>query len=189
MVTNLLMGRWSSQGVNLWGVDLQTVPLVQGQATYSIPANTVTILDLYMTVTSGGVPTNRYLLPISRTEYASYPNITQQGYPTVYWYDRLLNGSVTFYYVPDGTQTSFSYYRLRQNMDANFTDGQTLELPQYFYDALAFGMAFRIALVWNPEKATMLKPLADEAYDIAATQNIESSDFFISPMIGSYYRN
>ena len=33
MATNLMLARWANQGVNLWAVDLVTVPLVQGQAT------------------------------------------------------------------------------------------------------------------------------------------------------------
>ena len=36
MASNLLLGRWSSQGVNLWMVTLQSVPLVAGQATYNV---------------------------------------------------------------------------------------------------------------------------------------------------------
>jgi hypothetical protein len=33
-----------------------------------------------------------------------------------------------------------------------------------------------------------LKPLADEAYNIAAAQNIETANTFISPMISGYFR-
>ena len=84
MAANLLLGRWSSQGVNLWEVDLQTIPLIQGVATYNYPANTIVILDGYITVSSGTTTIDRYILPISRTEYASYPNKTQQGVPTTY---------------------------------------------------------------------------------------------------------
>ena len=50
MASNLMLARWSNQGVNLWAVDLVTVPLVQGQATYSVDANTVMILDAYMEI-------------------------------------------------------------------------------------------------------------------------------------------
>jgi len=32
--TNMMFTRWSNQGVNLWQVDLVTVQLVQGTATY-----------------------------------------------------------------------------------------------------------------------------------------------------------
>jgi len=49
MATNLLLARWSNQGVNLWAVDLQTVPLVQGTSTYAVPNDTVMILDAYIT--------------------------------------------------------------------------------------------------------------------------------------------
>jgi hypothetical protein len=34
----------------------------------------------------------------------------------------------------------------------------------------------------------MLKPLADEAYQIAADQNVETAQQYISPMISGYFR-
>jgi hypothetical protein len=34
----------------------------------------------------------------------------------------------------------------------------------------------------------MLKPLADESYDIAARQNVETAQQYISPMVSSYFR-
>jgi len=188
MAANMLLGRWSSEGVNLWAVDLQTISLVQGQATYSIPANTITMLDTYVVQNSGGASINRLILPISRTEYASYPNPQQQGFPTTYWQDRLINGTVTLWPVPDGNESSLNYYRVRQIQDANFTSGQQVEIPYYFLEAFAFGLAFRLALVWAPEKAQLIKPLADEAYAIAAAQNIETAQQYISPTISSYFR-
>ena len=132
MAANMLLGRWSSEGVNLWAVDLQTIPLVQGQATYSIPTNTITMLDTYVVQNSGGASINRLILPISRTEYASYPNPQQQGFPTTYWQDRLINGTVTLWPVPDGNESSLNYYRVRQIQDSNFTSGQQVEIPYYF---------------------------------------------------------
>jgi hypothetical protein len=183
-----MLGRWSSQGVNLWKVDLVTVPLVQGTATYTVDASTITILDAYITTTTAGASTNRIILPISRTEYASYPTPTQQGFPSVFWFDRLLSPTITLYQVPDGTQTSLSYYRLRQIQDANFTGGQQVEIPYYFLEAFTFGLAARLALIWKPEKAAVIKAEADEAYQIAATQNVENSAIYISPMLAGYYR-
>lgn len=189
MAANMMLGRWSSQGVNLWAVDLQTIPLVQGTATYSVLANTVAMLDAYIVTTSSGSTTNRLILPISRTEYASYPNPTQQGFPTTYWFDRLLAPTVTLWPTPDGNETSFNFYRVRQLSDANFTNGQQIEMPYYFQEAFAFGLAERLAMIWAPEKVQMIKPLADEAYSIAATQNVETSNFYISPMVSGYWSN
>ena len=253
MAANLLLGRWSSEGVNLWMVTLQSIPLVQGQSTYSVPSNNIVMLDAYvttgstvftgyingttLTVTSTTLPSigmvisgpsitngtqvtagsgttwtvsqsqtigsssasvniigetaqsiDRLILPISRTEYASYPNKDQQGFPTTYWQDRLINGTVTLWPVPDGTQSSFSYYQVGQIDDANFTNGQTVNMPGYFLEAFAYGLAQRLASIWSPDKMALLKPLADEAYQIAVQQNVETAQYYISPMVSGYYR-
>jgi hypothetical protein len=188
MAANLLLGRWSSQGVNLWAVDLQTVPLVQGTTSYSVPPETIVILDAYITVGAGSTAYNRLILPISRSEYASYAQPEQQGAPTTYWFDRLLSPSITLWPVPDGSETSLSYYRLRQIQDANFTSGQNVEIPYYALEAFATGLACRLAAIWAPDKAVALKAMADEAYNIFADQNVETSSVYLTPQLGSYFR-
>ena len=45
MASNLMLSRWSNQGVNLWKVDLVTQALTTGTSTYSVDADTVVILD------------------------------------------------------------------------------------------------------------------------------------------------
>ena len=185
---NMLLGRWSSEGVNLWAVDLETIPLVQGVTTYSVPANTIVMLDAYVTTGTGTNAINRLILPVSRSEYASYPNLTQQGFPTVYWFDRLLSPSVTLWPVPDGNEVSFSYYRVRQVPDSEFSNGQQVEIPYYFLEAFAYGLAQRLALIWAPERLAAIKPFADDSYAIAAAQNVETAQQYISPMISSYFR-
>ena len=251
MASNMLLGRWSSQGVNLWQVTRQSIPLVAGQPTYNVPNNNITMLDTYIvtggvtftgyiigvtltvTATAGGSPAvgmmisgnsiiqgtqilsgsgstwtistsqtvalgsiigetaqsiNRLILPISRTEYASYANKEQQGFPTTYWQDRLINGNVTLWPVPDGTQTALSYYQVGQIDDAAFTSGMQVNLPVYFYEAFVYALAQRLAMIWAPEKVQLIKPLADEAYLIAVEQNVENAPTYISPMISGYYR-
>lgn len=189
MAANMMLSRWANQGVNLWAVDLITVPLVQGTSTYSVDANTVVILDAYIETDNGsGQPIDRLILPISRTEYASYPNKEQQGFTTTYWFDRLLSPTVTLWPVPDGTTTSLKYYRVRQVQDANLQGGQQVEIPYLWLEAFAFGLAQRLAIIWAPDKAIGLKPLADEAYSIAAAQNVETAQQYISPVISGYFR-
>lgn len=190
MAANMVQSRWSAQGVNLWAVDLQTITLVPGTASYSIPSNTIVILDAYVTVNSGSSTTNRYILPIGRTEYVSYPNPQQVGAITVYWFDRLLSGTINLYDVPDGSQASLSYYRVRQIEDASLPGGAQVEVPFYFLEAYALALAHRLAIIWNPIPAVAagLKALADEAYDIAAAQNIETANTYVSPIVASYWR-
>lgn len=188
MAANLMLARWSNQGVNLWAVDLQTIPLVQGTSTYSVPANTVMMLDVYISTTSGGQTIDRLILPVSRTEYASYPNKAQQGFPTTYWFDRLLSPTVTIWPVPDGTQTSLKYYRVRRLQDAAISNATDVEIPYLWMEAFAYGLALRLAQTWNPQMIAILKPMADESYQIAADQNVETAQQFITPLVGGYWR-
>ena len=199
MASNMLCSRWSNQGVNLWAVDLVTVPLVTDVATYSVDANTVMILDAYVQNDDSGANIDRIILPVSRTEYASYPNKEQQGFPTVYWFDRLISSSrstgsagpsVTLWPVPntDNGPQYLKYYRVRQLQDSALTNGQTVEIPYLWLEAFAYGLALRLAQIWNPQAIPIIKPMADESYTIAAEQNVETAQQYISPMISGYYR-
>ena len=186
MAMNMMLSRWSNMGVNLWAVDLITVPLIEGQATYAVDDNTIMILDAYTTTDSG---IDRVIMPISRTEYASYPNKTQQGFPTSYWFDRLVSPTLTLWPVPDGSSaTILKYYRVRQIQDANLQNGENVEIPYRWLEALADGLTYRLARIWAPQMAMALKGQADESYQIAAAQDVEAVPTYISPMIGSYFR-
>ena len=190
MAANMMLSRWSNQGVNLWAVDLITTPLVTNQKTYSVDSNTVMILDAYVTDQNSGANIDRIILPVSRTEYASYPNKDQQGFPTVYWFDRLLSPTVTLWPVPntDNGPSELKYYRVRRLQDSNLQNGEQVEIPYLWLEAFAYGLAQRLATIWAPDKMMMLKPMADEAYQIAADQNVEQAQQYISPMISGYFR-
>jgi len=183
---NMMLANWSNRGVNLWAVDVITTPLVQGTSTYSVDSNTVMILDAYIEYGSPAI--DRIILPISRTEYASYPNKDQQGFPTTFWFDRLISPTVTVWPVPDGSQTSLKYYRVRRLQDSNLQGAEQVEIPYLWLEAFVYGLAQRLAMIWSPDKVALIKPLADEAYDIAAAQNIEQAQQYISPQIAGYFR-
>ncbi len=188
IATNLLMGRWSADGVNLWQIDLQCIPLVQGCTTYAVPSNTIVMLDAYYTINNGQQEIDRIMTPISRTEYANYPNKQQQGAPTVFWMDRLLSPTVTIWPAPNGQQASFKYYRLRQTQDSNLRDGQNVEIPWYFLEPYTFGLAHRLAMIWAQDKAPALKVEYAESWAIAERQNRETANTYVSPMLQGYFR-
>lgn len=48
MASNLILKDWSNDQPHLWQVDLQTIPLLQGVATYQLPGNTILVLDTYL---------------------------------------------------------------------------------------------------------------------------------------------
>ena len=70
MELNLALTRFNTMpGQNLWTIDLQTVPLVQGTATYSVSPETRMILSAFIRYSSSPA-LDRYMFPISRDEYA-----------------------------------------------------------------------------------------------------------------------
>jgi hypothetical protein len=184
---NLALVKFNNLQPNLWTVDLQTFPMVQGTATYSVPAETTMVLDLFIRYSSPAV--DRYLQPISRTEYAAIAVKTSQGFPSQYWFDRLISPTLTFYLVPDGafTYTVF-YYRVRQIQDAVVTGGFNIEVTYRFLDALTSDLAHRLARIYKPEMEQARKADRDEAWLLAAAQDTENVPLYIYPGLGGYFR-
>lgn len=188
IAANMVCADFSNKGVNLWQVALETNTLVQGVATYNVDPAVVSILDGYVTINSGGAAIDRYILPISRTEYASYPNKQQQGQPTVYWNDRLLAPTVTLWPVPDGNEATFNYYVLKQLQDANYTNGQNIDVPYLWLKAFSDALSVELAVIWAPDRLVHLAPMAAASYATAADTNVESAQFYISPQVQGYWR-
>lgn len=182
--TNYLLSSWSNMAPNLWTVDLVTQTLTAGTATYNVDAKTVMILDAYITVDSQ----DRLIFPISRTEYASYVNKTDQGTPSVFWFDRLLSPTITLWLVPDDSTVTLNYYRCTQNQDANLQSGETPAIPYRFLDAMVAGLAHRLARIYKPDMEAARKLDAAEALMIAQTNDIENVAMSVQPQLQGYYR-
>src|SRR5512143_176601 len=186
MALNFILSEWSNSTPNLWEVDLQTMPLTQGIGTYAVPAPTVMILDLYLT--TGSPPIDRYLWPVSRTEYASYSNKTQQGTPTVYWYDRLISQNVTFYPFPDGNGPyTVKFYSVRQTQDADVSNGYNIEIPYRFYEAYCAGLAWKLSETYAPQLEDKMFIRYQRALTLAQTQDVENVGMTVMPGLGGYY--
>ena len=185
---NLVQAEWAARGVNLWKVELVTQSLIQAVATYNVDASIITILDAYITVGTGAAATDRYILPISRTEYASYANKTMQGFPTVYWLDRLQNPTLTLWPVPDGNEVSISYYAVQQLEDAEFASAAQPDIQYYFTKAYAYALAAELAMIWAKEAFQLLSVEAEKAFEKAAEQNVENNSVFFSPTMSGYWR-
>lgn len=186
---NLVLSEWSGLQPNLWEIALQQMPLLQGVDTYSIAAESVMILDLFISVpASDGTNIDRYLLPISRTQYASYPNKLQQGYPTVYWFDRVVSPTITLWPVPDDNGPYvMKFYSVRQTQDAVLNKGQTVEIPYRWLDAFAAALAWRLSEKYAPAMEMRMQQKAERAWNLAATQDQENVNLYITPGIGGYY--
>lgn len=187
---NMLLSRWSNKGVNLWKVSSITVTLQAGVSTYSVDPSVIMVLDAYVTTVVGGTATDRIIMPVSRTEYASYPNKTQQGFTTVFWFDRLISPTITIWPVPDGSgnPATLTYYYVTQIGDASLPNGATPDIPYRWFDAFANGLAYQLSRIWSPALSPGLKAEADEAYEVAALQDEENVAMYIAPMTAGYFK-
>lgn len=135
-------------------------------------------------------PVDRVLSPMSRTDYNSLPNKTQQGIPTIFWFDRLLSPTLTFWQVPDGNGPyQIFYYRMTQIDDAYPVNGQTADVPQRFFEALCAGVAFHLSMKWAADRSVALKAYYDSVLNEALEEDEEKVIFRIQPDISGYYGN
>lgn len=186
--SNLLLTEFDNRGVNLWTVDLQSVQLVGGTANYTVPAETITVLDAYITTGLGANAVDQLITPISRSDYAALPNKLDQGQPTLFWYDRLIAPSITVWLVPDSSNTyTLNYYRYRQIQDSVLTGGTQPEVPVRWLDAFTAALAARLARMYAPPLLAEAKMEAERTFQIAANQDTENAPVYITPAIDSYY--
>lgn len=182
---NLMMSDWAGDGINLWQVQSTTIPLTQGVASYAIPSDRVFILDVY--ISQDGF--DRLIFPISRSDYASFAQKTLQGYPTSFWYDRLIDPNLYIWPVPDQTgQYTLTYYYMRQAMDSELTNGTEPEVPWYYLNAFADGLAARLAYLYAPEKVQILQPRADKSWFRALQVGSENVPISLNIQMRGYFR-
>jgi hypothetical protein len=187
---NLLLVEASNRQVNLWKVQQNSFPLVQGTALYNLPANTVLVLDAWVSSNTGTQnQTDIYITPISRTEYATFSNKQTPGRPTSWWMDRLISPTLTVWPVPDASGPYvFNYFSCVQMQDANLPGGETPDLPFRWLDWFAAALAHRLSRYYAPTLEAARKEDAKEAWIIAASQDVEPVALALSPTLRSYYR-
>lgn len=186
---NLQQVEWSNQGVLLWTQDTQTFTMTAGVATYTVPASTVMVLDLFVTPNNGQSGQNRLIMPFSRTDYASLANPTQQGFPTSFFYLRTVAPTLTFWPVPDNNTTySCTYWRYRQIQDAESAQGGNAELQYLFLDAYVAGLAHRLSRYYAPQFEQQRGADYEKSFSVAMKQNVENVPLYINPGLAGYFR-
>lgn len=189
MAANMVIAKWSLDQANLWAVDLLNVPLVQGTATYTLPATVLLLLDAYISVPAGSAVQDRIVSSISRTTYASFPNKTHQAFPSSFWFDRTEPPSVTLYPTPDGTMSyTLKYYAIIRSDDSAVAGAKTLDLPYRMLPAFADALAAELALTYSPESFQVLDQVAERSFKRARDQESEDVPLFVIPGLSSYYR-
>lgn len=187
---NLLFADWANRGVNLWTLDSGTVSLVAGTATYTLPADTVDLLDSVIRINNGVVATqsDQVLSRISNSVYSTIPNKLSTGKPIQMVVTRAgAAPTVTMWPVPDSAATyTLVYWRMRRIQDAGTDASITNDVPFRFLPPLASGLAYYLSfkIPGAMERSQALKTVYDEDWQRASDEDREKAPFRIIPYVG-----
>lgn len=187
MAANLLQVDWSNDQVNLWTVELASTPLNPNQATYDVDPTTVMIMAAYITTPTDTGLKDRIITSIDRDTYASYPDKTTPGRPTVYWFNHLIHPEITLWQPPDNAEPyTLNFYRARQVQDATVPNGMTPEVPYRFVEAYVAGLAAKLSLSYAPLRTKDLAILAGTSFEKAKNRDVENAPLRIVPAMSIY---
>jgi len=184
---NLLFADWSNQGLNMWTFTEASIPLVAGQETYDLPADTVDVLEAVIRTGSGSTQADISASRISLPTYATLTNKNVQGRPLQYFVERINAPRITLWPIPNVSDTySFVYWRLRRIQDAG-NGTNTMDMPVRFLPALIAGLAYNLALKIPQamERLPILKEQYDAAWRAATEEDRERASVTLVPRIGS----
>jgi len=182
---NILTLEWQNRGLNLFTVEEGTIPLVAGTNVYTMPSDTIDIIETQLRTGTGQNQIDTTLERISVATYAQQTNKLIQGRPTQAYVDRGVNAvTVTVWPVPDGSQTySLAYFRLKGIDGLSSGISGSAGVPPRFVPALVAGLAFNIAMK-KPEAAARAQALQAEyerQFEMAAAEDETRASFFITP--------
>jgi hypothetical protein len=186
---NIMMAEWANRGINMWTIDQGSINLVQGTATYDLPADTVDLMEHVIRTGSGNASTQADLTitRISVSTYATIPNKLSQARPIQVYIDRKQAvPTVTVWPIPDqGTSGSpyytFVYWRLRRIDNIN-TGVNTADVNFRFLPCLTAGLAYYIAMKIpeGAQRLDMLKTEYEYQWSLAAAEDREkAADRFV----------
>ena len=175
---NLMFADWANRGVNLWTVRQATTTLTSGQATVTLGADVVDLLEVVVRRSN----TDFTMSKISRSNYLSQPAKTTEGRPSQYFFNRQITPEITLWPTPENSTDQLVYYYVRRIEDADALVN-TMELPFRFLPCAAAGMAYYIALKKAPERVQLLKTLYEEEFQRAADEDEDRVSLKLQPDI------
>lgn len=183
---NFMAADWSNRQLNLWTVDLQVLDLETDRKQYTLPNDTVAMLQTAVRITQNSVDTDIILTALGRGDYLALPNKAQSAQrPTQFYFQRTMPPLLYVWPVPDNADTKLIYYRIRAMQDWVGMNG-TQDTPPRFMEAIAADLAYRLSVKGAGGDTAALKMEADASFARAAAEDRERVPTSIVPdMVGS----
>lgn len=180
---NFMFSEWANNGPNLWKTELVSLTLVPLQQSYTLPESLIYITQAATRINNGGINQDLTISPISRAEYLALPNKAQSASrPTQYYLERTNPPTLKVWPVPQNVGVTLLYYAMRTQEDAGaFLN--SLDAPGRLLEAIASGLAAKLAVKFAPDRAAMLSEMAVNSYRVAITEDRERVPFRFMPSL------
>lgn len=183
---NLMTLEWQNRGLNLFTIDSGTLAIIAGTETYTMPSDTIDLLEHQLRTGTGVNQTDTALERISVSTYAQQTNKNTQGRPTQIFVQRLpTETKITLWPVPDlTTPYTLLFFRLKGIDGLSSGVGSSVSsVPPRFVPALVAGLAYYVAMK-KPEAAQRVAALKQEyefQFSLAAGEDEERASVRFVP--------
>lgn len=173
---NIMLLEWQNRGLNLFSVEAGTQALTAGDGTYSMPVDTIDLIEHQLRTGTGTSQTDTTLERVSVSAYAQQAMKALTGRPTQIFIQRLpTEVVVNLWPVPDAAQAyTLAYYRLKGSDGlTSGVGGAITSVPPRFVPALVAGLAYFVAMK-KPEalpRVAPLRELYEEQFALAAAED------------------
>jgi len=173
---NLMFAEWTNRGLNLWTVAQGTTTVTLGTSTYTLGADVADILDMVLRRDGTDYEMER----LSRGDYFDFPNKTDQGRPSQFYFDRQIQPVINLWQTPENSTDQLVYYYVRRIEDAD-TLQNTTAVPFRFYPCMVAGLAYYLAVKKAPERIQILKAMYEEEFQRAAEEDEDRVPLKLQP--------
>ena len=177
---NLLFSEWANRGINYWAVEQETLTLVNGTASYTLPVGTIDIIDAVVRDSAGTDTSDQIINRVSIADYNQLPNKSSPGKPSQYMLDKQYTPVAYFCQVPDRDTYSMVYWAIRQLEDVTASN-QDADIPYRWNECICAGLASKISLKYANEKFQILNEMYERAFAFAAASDNDGVSLRIQP--------
>tara|TARA_Y100001938_G_scaffold145202_1_gene221377 strand:- start:420 stop:1097 length:678 start_codon:yes stop_codon:yes gene_type:complete len=181
----ILTLEWQNRGINLFTIESGTLSLSAGTATYTMPSDTIDLIEHTIRTGTGTSQLDTNVTRISVSTFAQKSNKNTQGKPNQIFVQRLSGSTtVTLHPVPDTTYT-LAFFRLKgiDSISSGITGTTTNFVPPRFVPCLVSGLAYYIAMK-RPEVSDRVAALKQEyefQFELAAGEDTETASIKFVP--------
>jgi hypothetical protein len=194
---NIMFQEWANRGLHYWEVANNSITLVDGQAEYTMFRSTSDgtsdataiygVDDILEAAYRNSSSVDFPLTKISRSEYQSLSNKTNEGTPTQYFVQRFIDKvTITLYLTPGSTEAgnTINYYYVKRIQDVGDYTNAT-DVPYRFVPCMVSGLSYYLSQKFAPQRTQELKLLYEDELQRALQEDGSSSSSYISPKV--YY--